>query len=68
MGFTKLPDNPTKYRYIISVMPDREIHCNLFDRSCVDYFPSDKNGTFDIKFDAKLYEPPLQILEVEKLV
>jgi hypothetical protein len=58
-GYTKLPDNPEKFRFMISVMPDRQTHFNLFDKSCVDYFPNDKTGVFDIKFDSKLYEAPL---------
>jgi len=43
-----------------------DIHCNLFDSSFVEYFLDDPNGSFDILFDQKLYEPAKKVVELEK--
>jgi len=53
---------------MITGQKDRDTHCNLFDHSCTDYFPLDPHGQFDIKFDCKMFEPPRQILKLEKLL
>ena len=43
-----------------------DIHCNLFDSSFVEYFLDDTNGSFDILFDQKLYEPAKKVVDLEK--
>lgn len=43
-----------------------DIHLNLFDQSSVEYDRNCKRGSFEIKFDQRLYEPPKQILVLER--
>lgn len=62
-----MPEN-SKLKYLITTHENLDIHCNLFDQSCVEYARDCTKGNFEIKFDEKLYEPPEQILRLEKLL
>jgi len=65
-GEVRHPSDPFKYKYMINRHEKLDIHCNLFDRSFVEYFIEDPNGNFDILFDQKLYEPSKVLIDFEK--
>lgn len=64
-GTVRHPENPN-YKFLITTHEALDIHVNLFDQSSVEYDRTCKRGTFEIKFDQRLYEPPNQVVNLEK--
>jgi hypothetical protein len=59
------PENRQTHKYFISRQEDFDVHCNVYDESCVEYYKGAEKGDFDIYFDESLYEAPECILTLE---
>lgn len=56
-GSVRHPENPN-YKFLVTTHDTVDIHVNLFDQSSVEYDRTCKRGSFEIKFDQRLMEPP----------
>lgn len=59
------PEDQQSNKFFISSDEDVDVHCNVFDQSCVEYYKTAESGDFDIYFDDELYKPPQIILDLE---